>query len=257
MRWTSEQDNGWTDAVNKGIARSKGQVIGLLNADDFFPPWTIATVIENLMRHPEVDFTYGDVIVAPMHGRKANLWFNPRGIMDGLLHGWSDPTIFFRKGAYEALGGMNSSFGAASSTEFLVRAAKVFRFMRIREALIVFRIRPQSDSVVYLKENLRFLKKVKSAHELPDEGRVADILHMILQGRFQSSESLRLWMSAMKGGGYWNGLLSSQLISPRILGIQCLIDAFPLISLFSRKLNLSRFYGDWLNVKKVADLVRD
>ncbi|MDR2407546.1 MAG: glycosyltransferase, partial [Bacteroidales bacterium] len=46
MCWMSEPDNGIYNAMNKGIAMASGEVVGILNSDDFF---TSADVIANIM----------------------------------------------------------------------------------------------------------------------------------------------------------------------------------------------------------------
>lgn len=62
LHWISEKDNGIYDAMNKGIAKSTGDVIGILNSDDFF---TSNDVIEKMVcafkESPDTDIVFGDV----------------------------------------------------------------------------------------------------------------------------------------------------------------------------------------------------
>src|SRR5215472_15993143 len=60
LQWVSEKDRGHPDAVNKGLARATGDVIGWLNSDDTFYPGAIAKAMEFLERHPDVDLVYGE-----------------------------------------------------------------------------------------------------------------------------------------------------------------------------------------------------
>ena len=58
--WVSEQDQGQTDAINKGFARAKGQILAWLNSDDTYEPGAISAAVKYLQEHPEVGMVYGD-----------------------------------------------------------------------------------------------------------------------------------------------------------------------------------------------------
>jgi glycosyltransferase involved in cell wall biosynthesis len=54
--WTSGPDGGQYDAINRGFARTTGEIMGWLNADDLHAPWTLALVDELFARFPEVEW---------------------------------------------------------------------------------------------------------------------------------------------------------------------------------------------------------
>ncbi len=54
--WVSEPDRGMYDAIQKGFDRSTGDIMGYLNADDQYMPWTLATVREIFETLPQVDW---------------------------------------------------------------------------------------------------------------------------------------------------------------------------------------------------------
>ena len=65
--WCSEPDGGQFEALNKGFAKSTGDIMAWLNADDIYLPWTLALVGEVFNEHPEVQWL---TTLTPMTIRK-------------------------------------------------------------------------------------------------------------------------------------------------------------------------------------------
>ncbi len=59
--WVSEQDNGLYDAMNKGIKKTTGDVIGILNSDDIFYPDALSIVNKYFSNYEDIDFLFGSV----------------------------------------------------------------------------------------------------------------------------------------------------------------------------------------------------
>ncbi len=60
IKWVSEKDEGQADAVNKGIAIAKGEIIGWLNSDDTYLPGAVRKAVETLLHHKELGMIYGE-----------------------------------------------------------------------------------------------------------------------------------------------------------------------------------------------------
>lgn len=69
IRWVSEKDKGQSDAMNKGIAIAKGEIIAILNADDFYEPNVLNRVTELFKNLPEPSFLVGNYNVINDEGK--------------------------------------------------------------------------------------------------------------------------------------------------------------------------------------------
>jgi len=114
--WVSEKDKGISDAFNKGIARATGEIIGILNADDWYEADTIQTVVNIIEQY---DVAYGDV----QYWKKETKSFIQIGDAEYLekevsvLH----PTVFVKKACYEKVGTFDTNYKCAMDYDLLLR----------------------------------------------------------------------------------------------------------------------------------------
>src|SRR5580698_7501014 len=60
LHWESAPDRGTADAVNRGFALGKGEILGFLNADDLYFPHAVSTAVQRLRENPDAAGIYGD-----------------------------------------------------------------------------------------------------------------------------------------------------------------------------------------------------
>jgi glycosyltransferase len=123
---TSTPDHGLYDALNGGLAKARGDLIGLLNADDFFAGGDVLGHILNRFSTPAIDGVYGDLLyVRPRKGRlvQDRYWRSGDYGPGALRKGWMPPhpTLYLRRGVYERTGTFRIDFGSAADYEFMVR----------------------------------------------------------------------------------------------------------------------------------------
>mgnify|MGYP006280829481 CR=1 FL=1 len=121
----SEPDRGLYDAMNKGIALASGDIIGTLNADDFFASDDILDDVAAIFREPDVDACYGDLVVVDTdHSNRITRRWHP-GAYSGrrFYHGWMPPhpTFFVRTDAYRRYGRFRLDLGSAADYELMLR----------------------------------------------------------------------------------------------------------------------------------------
>ena len=69
VQWISEPDTGQSDAINKGFLRATGDLMGWLNADDYYLPGGLEAIADAAERHPEADVIYGDCVFVDSAGK--------------------------------------------------------------------------------------------------------------------------------------------------------------------------------------------
>lgn len=70
--WISEEDRGQAEAINKGFARVKGEIVVWLNSDDYFFPGAVRKAVDAFALKPDSAFIYGDVMAVNAHGEELN-----------------------------------------------------------------------------------------------------------------------------------------------------------------------------------------
>lgn len=150
--WISEADRGQADAINKGFARSTGEILAFLNSDDFYFPDALHRVAGAFMDHPNVGVVWGRGEFVSETGeprRSVGDRFDPRTIIDGGFAPLPQPAIFIRRCVYEKIGGLDTDLHYTLDAEFFWRAFSNFDALFIPYTLAALRTQPSSKSVVH------------------------------------------------------------------------------------------------------------
>ena len=121
----SEPDRGIYDALNKGLARVTGDVVGLLHADDVFTDAQVLARVAAAFENPAVEAVYGDLVYVAREApdRVIRYWragdFQPQR----LRRGWMPPhpTLYLRRSVYERIGGFDTRYRIAADYDFMLR----------------------------------------------------------------------------------------------------------------------------------------
>lgn len=123
MRWISEPDKGLYDAMNKGIMMATGDVVGILNSDDFYSSTDILSTVAREIT--DVDAVYGDIhYVDPSDLTKPVRRYSSRSFCPWMMRlGFmpAHPSFYCRRSAYQSAGLFDTSFRVAADFEQLLR----------------------------------------------------------------------------------------------------------------------------------------
>lgn len=165
--WVSEKDKGQTDAVNKGISATDGEIIGWLNSDDVYYPDAIARVLEFFRKNPQVDVVYGmadhiDINDYPFETYPTESWDFER-LKDVCFI--CQPALFFRRRLINQFGLLDDSLHYCMDYEYWLRLGKGgVRFAYLEEKLAGSRLYADTKTLgakikVHREINNMFKKK--------------------------------------------------------------------------------------------------
>ena len=157
VRWTSEPDGGQADAVNKGFARARGDVLGWINSDDVYQPGALRRVAEEFADRPDVDVVYGDCAeldesgpvrrVIPAHPVEPSQLL----LLDFRLY---QPTFFFRRRAIDRVGMLDTSLHLVLDYDYILRMVMRCKASYVPATLAAFRPHPRSKTSTRLADFL-------------------------------------------------------------------------------------------------------
>ncbi len=110
--WVSEKDNGQAEAINKGVARARGEIIAWLNSDDMLTPGALRAAVEALQKNPQAGFVFGNVRVLDAAGRVLNeLRYGDWGLRELMsFHIIGQPAVFMRRAALPPDGFLDTGY---------------------------------------------------------------------------------------------------------------------------------------------------
>lgn len=125
LRYVSEKDKGLYDAMNKGIAMATGEVVGLLNSDDFYTSSDVLLKVDAAFEKSGIDAVYGDIhFVKATNLQKCVRYYSSKPFRRGWMRfGFmpAHPSFYCRREVYEQYGAFDLSYKIGSDFECLLR----------------------------------------------------------------------------------------------------------------------------------------
>lgn len=162
LRHVVEKDKGIYDGMNKGIARATGDIVGIINADDYYTPGALDRVAA-AMADRSVDYVYSSVLLMEPDGspREIEQPHDPRKKRwDGrdwrFYTPFPHPTLFVRRSVYQELGVFDLRYPIAADHELMARLIQAGKKgLDLGEPLSAFRLGGASKGGGGIEEDTR------------------------------------------------------------------------------------------------------
>ena len=142
LKWWSEADGGVTDAVNKGLARAQGSIIGIQSSDDVYLPGAISAAVDFMQAHRDIALAYGDVELidenSMVTGRDVLEAFDLKYYLGRFTY-IPQPSAFFRRDVIEQIGGWRPEVSYAADADLWMRIAVRHKAARIERLMARYR----------------------------------------------------------------------------------------------------------------------
>ena len=128
LKWVSEKDQGIYDAMNKGIKMASGDVVGILNSDDYFTSDDILQTVDNAFKSHEIDAIYGDIrFIRDGNPQKcvryySSRMFRPFWLRFGFMP--AHPSFYCKREIFDKAGLYSLDYKIGADYEMMVRLFK-------------------------------------------------------------------------------------------------------------------------------------
>ena len=164
----SEPDEGIYDAINKGIGLATGDIVGILNSDDFFEsPASIQYVVDAFQNNPNADIVFGDVVYVESNDTSSiKRYYSSRSFRPWKLRfGWMPPhpATFVRKDVYDNFGRYQLDYKISADFEMFVRWLLVANLSYSRIDRVLVRMRQGGISTSGIRSNILLNREIVRA----------------------------------------------------------------------------------------------
>lgn len=169
LTYVSKKDKGQTDAINKGIKKSSGEILMYLNSDDVMLPNTLNTVAEYFLSHPEAQWLTGDYFIIDGDGKKiqsfvANYkkilrqfpYFNVLSVANFIIQ----PSTFWRRRLIKEIGFFDEGLHLCMDYDYWMRTIRKHPLHVLPNHFSLFRIHGTS------KGGTQYKKQFNEEHEV-------------------------------------------------------------------------------------------
>ncbi|WP_430447031.1 MAG: glycosyltransferase family 2 protein [Pseudomonas piscis] len=167
-KFVSERDKGIYDAMNKGVALATGDVIGILNSDDFYEGrGVISSVVKAFELCPDSDIVFGDVVFVNSNNlQKVTRLYRGKNFAPWKLRfGWMPPhpASFICRTAYQRVGMYSLKYKISADYEFFVRFFLTHRLRYSYLGQVLVRMRSGGASTAGLRSSLKLNREIVTA----------------------------------------------------------------------------------------------
>jgi glycosyltransferase involved in cell wall biosynthesis len=148
--WVSEKDHGQTDAINKGFARARGEILAWLNSDDTYEINAVREAVAFFRDRSEVGLVYGDANFIDEAGRVIGRFPAAQTDYHRLRQGYvhvPQQSAFWRAQLWHKVGPLDPSFYFAMDYDLWVRLAALAPIQYLPHLWANFRLHTQGKTI--------------------------------------------------------------------------------------------------------------
>lgn len=244
--YESRPDGGQTHAVNKGINRSTGEIIGWLNSDDVYYPGTLSAVADIFQKYPEVNVIYGQA---------DHIDENDGFIEEYKTEPWDyeklknicficQPAVFFRKAVTNEYGMLDESLDFCMDYEYWLRLGQYERFHFFQQKLAGSRLYASNKTLgSSLKVHAEIVGMFKTKFGKAPSRWLAALAHFkAIEGNGVPVGGWEIRMYLLKAAFYWNRDLL--LVNKQVMPKELLLDVLSILkgssTAFNNRLAISQ-----------------
>jgi glycosyltransferase involved in cell wall biosynthesis len=220
LRWVSEKDNGQSDAINKGIRGTDGDIIGWLNSDDIYYPGAISRVVAFFDAHPEIDVIYGMADHIDQNDKAFETYPSEPWNFERLKETCyiCQPTAFFRRRVVEKHGLLDDDLHYCMDYEFWLRLGKAnVRFAYLEDKLAGSRLYAENKTLgSRVKVHAEINDVLKKKFGKVPERWLWNYAHAVVEEKVDRSKrprrfALCIMIVATTAAWRWNGAISPDM----------------------------------------------
>lgn len=149
FRWVSETDKGQTDALMKGFRMARGELFAWLNSDDTYLPGTLQIAADFFSENTDAGLMYGKAHYCDADGKIVGTYRTDTFDLGKLAYAniISQPAAFFRRNAFEAVGGLDVTLHYSMDYDLWIRLGKHFPCHHITQFLATYRLHETSKTI--------------------------------------------------------------------------------------------------------------
>jgi glycosyltransferase involved in cell wall biosynthesis len=163
-KFLSEPDKGLYDAMNKGIKLATGDVVGILNSDDFYIDESVIEKVVKTFQEQNVDSVYADLVYVKSENldKIVRYYDSSKFHPSKFAYGWmpAHPTFFVKKEFYEKYGLFKTDYKIAADYEILVRFLKKYELSYFYLNQVIIKMRMGGVSTSGFKSNYILNKEI-------------------------------------------------------------------------------------------------
>ncbi|MBV8546335.1 MAG: glycosyltransferase [Acidobacteria bacterium] len=221
ISFSSGRDGGQTAAINAGIVRARGEILGYLNSDDVYYEGAIAAAVDAFERDPAADVVYGDAVHIDAGDRIIGAYPVEEWSIDRLelVCFLCQPAVFFRRRVVERFGPFDARLNYCMDYEYWLRLGmNGARFVHIPMRLAASRVHDETKTRTRPREAHAEINNMlrETIGHVPDNW-LWNYAHAVLDARgvarsTDRSYLLRAALLTAAAAVRWNGFPSMSLL---------------------------------------------